>query len=94
MRMVLIKKEKNSEQGVALDIEERILEDILGFFDKLCSKVEENQWLLEGLDWFPISEESASNLEWFLSEEKYEKPFFSNGQGKAMLHEFGYRYWV
>ena len=42
MRKVLIKKEKNSEQGVALDIEERILEDILGFFDKLCSKVEEN----------------------------------------------------
>ena len=61
---------------MTLDSEERMLEDILGYFDKLCSKVEENLWLLEGLDWFPISKESASNLEWFLSKEKYEKLFF------------------
>ena len=38
-------------EGVMLDNQESISEEVLGFFGKLYNVGEEDLWQLEGLDW-------------------------------------------
>lgn len=50
-------------EGVILDNTDSILAEILHFFGKLYASSLEGPWRLQGLDWSPISIESASWLE-------------------------------
>ena len=59
-----------SKWRVTLSNIEIILEKILNFFGKLHSKFEGASWRVEGLDWIPISGESADWLDRPFSEEK------------------------
>ncbi|RVW93473.1 hypothetical protein CK203_035098 [Vitis vinifera] len=58
-----------SEKGVTLSNIEVISEEIVNFFGKLYSKPEGASWRVEGLDWIPISGESAVWLDRPFSEE-------------------------
>ena len=48
-----------SERGETLNNIEIISEEIVNFFGNLYSKPEGDSWKIEGIDWAPISEESA-----------------------------------
>ena len=52
-----------NERGLVLDNSESIKEEILRYFEKLYTSPSGESWRVEGLDWFPISRESASRLE-------------------------------
>ena len=45
------KKKLVNMEGVMLDNQESISEEVLGFFGKLYNVGEEDLWQLEGLDW-------------------------------------------
>ncbi|RVW81741.1 LINE-1 retrotransposable element ORF2 protein [Vitis vinifera] len=49
-----------NERGLVLDSSESITEEILLYFKKLYSCPPRESWRVEGIDWSPISEESAS----------------------------------
>ena len=51
------------EERVTLSNIEIILDEIVNFFGKLYSKFAGVSWRVEGLDWFPISGESATWLD-------------------------------
>ncbi|RVW99583.1 Transposon TX1 uncharacterized 149 kDa protein [Vitis vinifera] len=52
-----------NERGLVLDNSESITEEILLYFKKLYSSPPGESWRVEGIDWSPISEESASRLD-------------------------------
>ena len=52
-----------NERGLVLDSSESITEEILLYFKKLYSCPPWESWRVEGIDWSPISEESASRLD-------------------------------
>ena len=52
-----------NESGLVLDNSESITEEILLYFKKLYSSPPGESWRVEGIDWSPISEESASRLD-------------------------------
>ena len=52
-----------NERGIVLNNSESITEDILLYFEKLYASPTGESWSIEGLDWSPISEESASRLD-------------------------------
>ena len=49
-----------NESGLVLNNSESITEEILLYFEKLYASPTGESWSVEGLDWFPISKESAS----------------------------------
>ena len=53
-----------------------ITEEILLFYEKLYSSPPGESWRVEGLDWSPISEESASRLDSPFTEEEISKAIF------------------
>ena len=52
-----------NERGLVLDNSESITEEILLYFKKLYSSPPGESWRVEGIDWSPILEESASRLD-------------------------------
>ncbi|RVW91061.1 Transposon TX1 uncharacterized 149 kDa protein [Vitis vinifera] len=52
-----------NERGLVLDNSESITEEILLYFKKLYSSPLGESWRVEGIDWSPILEESASRLD-------------------------------
>ena len=59
-----------SKDGVVLNKIEGISEEIKRHFGKLFSKPPGSSWRIEGLDWSPISSESAEWLDYpFFKEE-------------------------
>ena len=66
-----------NKRGLVLNNSESITEEILLYFEKLYSSPPGESWRVEGLDWSPLSEESASRLDSPFTEERFLKPFFS-----------------
>ena len=60
-----------------------ITEEILLFYEKLYSSPPGESWRVEGLDWSPISEESASRLDSPFTEEEISKAIFQLDRDKA-----------
>ena len=58
-----------NEREVVLNNSESITKEILHYFEKLYSDHIGEPWSVEGLDWSPISEESASRLDSPFTEE-------------------------
>ena len=56
---------------------ESITEEILLYFEKLYTSPTGESWGVEGLDWSPISEESAIRLDSPFTEEEISKAIFS-----------------
>ena len=54
-----------NERGLVLDNLESITEEILLYFTKLYSSPLGEPWRVEGIDWSPILEESASRLDYY-----------------------------
>ncbi|RVW60988.1 putative ribonuclease H protein [Vitis vinifera] len=71
-----------SKRGETLSNIEVISEEIVNFFGKLYSKPEGDSWRIEGIDWAPISGESAIWLDRPFSEEKV-----LSGRLRKVLHE-------
>nr|CAN75609.1 hypothetical protein VITISV_002943 [Vitis vinifera] len=65
-----------SERGETLNNIEVISEEIVNFFGNLYSKPEGDSWKIEGIDWAPISEESAIWLDRPFSEEEVRMAVF------------------
>ena len=65
-----------NERGLVLNNSESIKEKILMYFEKLYSSPSGESWRVEGLDWSPISRESASKLESPFTEEEISKAIF------------------
>ena len=59
-----------SERGETLSNIEVISEEIVNFFGNLYSKPKGDSWRIEGIDWAPISRESAVWLDRPFSEEE------------------------
>ena len=57
--------------------------EILRYFEKLYASPSEESWRVEGLDWSPISGESASRLESLFTEEEISKAIFQLDKDKA-----------
>ncbi|RVW35851.1 Transposon TX1 uncharacterized 149 kDa protein [Vitis vinifera] len=77
-------KELENERGLVLKNAESITEDILHYFEKFYSNPTGESWGVEGLDWSPISEESALRLDSPFTEEEISKVIFSwIGQGSG-----------
>ena len=72
-------KELENERGLVLNNAERITEEILLYFEKLYASPIGESWSIEGLDWAPISEESALRLD----EEEISKEIFQLDRDKA-----------
>ena len=66
-----------------LDNSESITEEILLYFKKLYSSPPEESWRVEGRDWSPISEESASRLDSPFFEEEIFNVVFRLDRDKA-----------
>ena len=62
---------------------ERITEEILLYFEKLYASPIGESWSIEGLDWSPISEESAISLDAPFTEEEISKAIFQMDRDKA-----------
>ena len=62
---------------------ESITEEILLYFEKLYASPTGESWSVEGLDWSPISEESASRLDSPFTEEEISKANFQLDRDKA-----------
>ncbi|RVW14714.1 LINE-1 retrotransposable element ORF2 protein [Vitis vinifera] len=62
---------------------ESITEEILLYFEKLYASPTGESWSVEGLDWFPISEESASRLDSPFTEEEISRAIFQLDRDKA-----------
>ena len=65
-----------NEKGLVLNNFESITNEILLYFEKLYSSPHGESWRVEGLYWSPISEESASRLDSFFTEEEISKTIF------------------
>ncbi|RVW54885.1 Transposon TX1 uncharacterized 149 kDa protein [Vitis vinifera] len=72
-----------SERGETLNNIEVISEEIVNFFGNLYSKPEGDSWKIEGIDWAPISEESAIWLDRPFSEEEVRMTVFQLNKEKA-----------
>ena len=57
-----------NERGLVLDNSKSITEEILLYFKRLYLCPPGESWRVEGIDWSPISEESASRLDSLFSE--------------------------
>ena len=68
--------ELENESGLMLNNSESIKEEILRYFEKLYVSPLGESWRVEGLDWSPISGESASRLESPFTEEEISKAIF------------------
>ena len=77
-----------SERGVTLSNIEDISEEIVNFFGKLYSKPKGASWTIEGLDWVPISRESAVWMDMHFSEEEVRLAIFQLNKEKASLDGF------
>ncbi|RVX05720.1 Transposon TX1 uncharacterized 149 kDa protein [Vitis vinifera] len=76
-------KELENERGLVLKNAESITEDILHYFEKLYTNPTGESWGVEGLDWSPISEESALRLDSPFTEEEISKAIFQLDRDKA-----------
>ena len=72
-----------SEEWVILDNLDNISEEILGLFRKLYSNPAGETWKMEGLQWSPISRESAAWLDQPFSEEEVRLVVFQLNKEKA-----------
>ncbi|KAJ9693494.1 hypothetical protein PVL29_012324 [Vitis rotundifolia] len=72
-----------NERGLVLNNAESIIEEILLYFEKLYASPTGESWSIEGLDWSPISEESASRLDSPFTEEEISKAIFQLDRDKA-----------
>ena len=76
-------KELENERGLVLNNAERITKEILLYFEKLYASPTGESWSVEGLDWSPISEESALRLDSLFTEEEISKENFQLDRDKA-----------
>ncbi|RVX01391.1 LINE-1 retrotransposable element ORF2 protein [Vitis vinifera] len=76
-------KELENERGLVLKNAESIIEEILHYFEKLYTSPTGESWGVEGLDWSPISEESALRLDSPFTEEEISKTIFQLDRDKA-----------
>ena len=76
-------KELENERGLVLNNAERITKEILLYFEKLYASPTGESWSVEGLDWSPISEESALRLDSPFTEEEISKAIFQLDRDKA-----------
>ncbi|RVW86011.1 Transposon TX1 uncharacterized 149 kDa protein [Vitis vinifera] len=72
-----------NESGLVLNNSERIIEEILLYFEKFNASPTGESWSVEGLDWSPISEKSASRLDSPFTEEGISKAIFQLDRDKA-----------
>ena len=72
-----------NERGLVLDNSESIIEEILLYFKKLYSSPLGESWRVEGIDWSPISEKSASKLDSPFAEKEIFNVFFQLDRDKA-----------
>ncbi|KAL6337229.1 hypothetical protein AAG906_036543 [Vitis piasezkii] len=72
-----------NERGLVLDSSESITEEILLYFKKLYSCPPSESWRVEGIDWSPISEESASRLDSPFAEAEIFNAIFQLDRDKA-----------
>ena len=72
-----------NERGLVLNNSESIKEEILRYFEKLYSSPSGEPWEVEGLDWSPISGDSASRLDSPFTEEEIPKAIFQLDKDKA-----------
>ena len=76
-------KALENESGLELNNPESITEEILLYFEKLYVSPIGESWSVEGLDWSPISEESASRLDSFFTGEEISKAIFQLDRDKV-----------
>ncbi|RVX05281.1 Transposon TX1 uncharacterized 149 kDa protein [Vitis vinifera] len=76
-------KELENERGLVLKNAKSITEEILHYFEKFYTNPIGESWGVEGLDWSPISEESALRLESSFTEEEISKAIFQLDRDKA-----------
>ncbi|RVW15154.1 Transposon TX1 uncharacterized 149 kDa protein [Vitis vinifera] len=72
-----------NESGLVLNNSESITKEILLYFEKLYASPIGESWSVEGLDRFPISEESASRLDSLFTKEEISKAIFQLDRDKA-----------
>ena len=72
-----------NEREVVLNNSESITKEILHYFEKLYSDHIGEPWRVEGLDWSPISEESASRLDSPFTEKEIHKAISQLDRDKA-----------
>ncbi|RVW93987.1 hypothetical protein CK203_034101 [Vitis vinifera] len=72
-----------NERALMLNNSESIKEKILRYFEKLYSSPSGEPWGVEGLDWSPISGDSASRLDSPFTEEEIPKAIFQLDKDKA-----------
>ncbi|RVW35470.1 Transposon TX1 uncharacterized 149 kDa protein [Vitis vinifera] len=72
-----------NERGLVLDNSESITEEILLYFKKLYSSPLGESWRVEGIDWSPILEESASRLDSPFTEEEIFNTIFQLDRDKT-----------
>ncbi|RVW19142.1 Transposon TX1 uncharacterized 149 kDa protein [Vitis vinifera] len=76
-------KSLENERGLVLNNAVSITEEILLYFEKLYANPIGESWSIEGLDWSPISEESAISLVAPFTEEEISKAIFQMDRDKA-----------
>ncbi|RVW69351.1 Transposon TX1 uncharacterized 149 kDa protein [Vitis vinifera] len=76
-------KTLENERGLVLNNAESITKEILLYFEKLYANPIGESWSIEGLDWSPISEESAISLDAPFTEEEISKAIFQMDRDKA-----------
>ncbi|RVW71380.1 putative ribonuclease H protein [Vitis vinifera] len=76
-------KSLENETGLVLNNAMSITEEILLYFEKLYANPIGESWSIEGLDWSPISEESAISLVAPFTEEEISKAIFQMDRDKA-----------
>ena len=72
-----------NERGLVLDNSKSITEEILLYFKKLYLSPPGKSWRVEGINWSPISGESASRLDSPFSEEEIFTAIFQLDRDKA-----------
>ena len=73
-----------NERGLVLNNTKSITEEILLYYEKLYSSPPGESWRVEGLDWSPISAESAFRLDSPFTEEEISKAIFQLDRDKAL----------
>ncbi|RVW66273.1 hypothetical protein CK203_065986 [Vitis vinifera] len=76
-------KSLENERGLVLNNAVSITEEILLYFEKLYANPIGESWSIEGLDWSPISEESAISLVAPFTEEEISKAIFQMDRGQG-----------
>ncbi|RVX05678.1 putative ribonuclease H protein [Vitis vinifera] len=72
-----------NERGLVLNNSKSIKEEILRYFEKLYASPSEESWRVKGLNWSPISGESAPRLESPFTEKEISKATFQLDMDKA-----------